>query len=134
MDTFYPLNLFEPNNPTALWYKGGFTFGFFILVILTFLGTFIYYVLVGKRTRKYAHLKSWLFSLVSTMFAIFIFTSMILGLNLFEAPSITEIRTDVWTFSLLNSTLYSIAFFFLFSLLFRLYKGNNRSVPIGSRN
>ncbi len=132
MDALYSL-VFNPSIKYKLWLNGGFTIGFFILFIGTFLGTFIYYVVVGKNTRKYAHLKSWLFSLFSTMIVVFLLSLTMLGFIVFQVPDFESIPIDIWIFSLWNSTLYAIVFFFLFSLIFRQFKGNNRSVPIGSR-
>lgn len=127
--------LFEPNHSDwELWNNSGFIYGFIILIGISLLTCIIYYTFYGRRTDRHKSIGKWFLSWFISSLVIFIITVFSIAYGSFEnIGGIGDFNLDIWIFSLLNATIYSIFIFFILSLVFRYFSIHYKDTPISRR-
>ena len=129
METFY--FLFNPSDETFTQFvTGGFQLGFIILFFCSLITTAFFYLVLGRKSGKYATYGLWFIFMFINIFLVFIITLFALAYNVFEeVGGLGDIHRDVWFFALLNGTLYAILFYLIDSILLNNLSKYSRYIP-----
>ena len=127
MEIFY--FLFESLENWDTWDEKGFSLGMLILFVSTIFFLILYYIILGRKTDRFASLGKWfLFGIINSL-VVFIITLLVEGFNVFEYDSIGDFEYEIWSFTIIN-TIYAFILYFLFSLLFKRFSIHSKYYPV----
>jgi hypothetical protein len=129
METFY--FLFKPNpNNWGFFYEMGYTSGFIIVFFSSLVISCIFYLGLGRYSGIYAKVGKWFISLLISILIVFILTLVILSSQYFpDVQSIGDIPFDIWIFSILNGTIYTVFWYLIDSIILNNFSLHSRYIP-----
>lgn len=127
MENFY--FLFESLENWDTWDEKGFSLGMLILFVSTIFFQILYYILLGRKTDRYASLGKWFLFGIINCIIVFIATLLVEGFSVFEYESIGDFEYEIWSFTIIN-TVYAFILYFLLSLIFKRFSIHSKYYPV----
>lgn len=115
------------------WTNSGFLLGFLILLSASLIACLVFYTWLGRTTIRYASTGKWWLTLLISSIIIFLTTLFSLAQVFKDENGSPDFNQDVWVFTLLNATVYSILIFFILSLFFRYSSVHCSDIPVRRR-
>lgn len=129
MEYFYYLFSIKETSYNIWTEDNGLTSGFYILLIVTFFVSAIYYLYFARKYITYAKMKVWWLFVIINSIIIFLLSTFIIGYYIFPYDDLQTIPGEVYLFGILNSTIYAGILFLLFSLFWNNFSVNPRYIP-----
>lgn len=126
METFY--FLFEDLDNWSTWDEQGYSAGFIVLLAISLFINVIYYVLLGRKSMRYATMSKWLMFGLLNVALIFLITLVVEGVYIFDL-AFNAIYYKIWLFTIINAC-YGFLLYTLLSLVFKRLSIFSKFIPV----